>query len=217
MALITGKNSLFASVLAAIGASVCCVGITDTWDRRCLGRKSDGTGTLSPDLHRADAAISRFGLLPALPCTAALRLGFVLRCLSPPQAATVHFLAGCNTAARPVGRALARPAVLLREDHHAPTTDCPARQLTLGSTGRPAGIHYARRAEHDLRSLSDHGEEGTTEGTRGKCGHCRSRQENGHCDLRPRPNHERSAHHGDNERGLPLHRAEVMSHEYPCS
>lgn len=218
MALITGNNSLFASALAAIGASVCCVGplilltlgVGGAWVANLTALGPYRPFFIGLTMLFLGFAFYKLYLLPQT-CI----LGSC--CLSYPLTATVHSLAGCSTPALSIGRALVRPTVLLREDHHASATDYPAGQVTFHSAGRPANIRYARGTEYDLRGLPHHCEEDTKEGAGRKCSHGRFRQENSYGDLRPGSNHIRSGHQDDHERRLPLHRTGVMSHEYPCS
>lgn len=70
MALLTGRGSLIAGVLAAIGASVCCVGPLMLL---ALGIGGSWVGSLTamepyrPLFCRPDTAVSRAGLAQALP------------------------------------------------------------------------------------------------------------------------------------------------------
>ncbi len=166
---LTGKGSLVASSLTAIGALVCCVwatGAVGTRCRRYVGGRSDHDGATTPPLHRVDSTVPGIGIPQALPGATGLYARYTLRRSAHARATATRVLDRQRAAARPIGRAVARPAVLLKEINHAQTADRRAFRLALRGAGGSPENRHARRAEHDVRTLSDHGQEVAGEGVR---------------------------------------------------
>ena len=170
MATFKGQEPLLAGVLAAIGASVCCVGplvlltlgIGGAWIANLTALEPLRPWFIAATLLFLGLAFRRLYLQPGL------RARRRLRRTDRPSAAAADLLACRAGAARVVVGALVGAILSLKGPTHAPF-DCRTlvALMPFGRAGCAAADRRARRAEHDLRAVPGHGEEIAGEG--GRC------------------------------------------------
>src|SRR3546814_8740489 len=84
---------------------------------------------ITTPLHRVDSTVPGIGIPQALPGATGLYARYTLRRSANARATATRVLDRQRAAARPIGRAVASPAVLLKEINHAQTADRRAFRL----------------------------------------------------------------------------------------